>query len=392
MNRLKRLFINICLLIGLLGLSGCSSPNSVSGDMETTAEVSAVFNWPDMVPVETMELKYAENFSVESYEGGYRLLVTKDGTKLLTIPEGMDVPENLDEDIAPIRQPVKDLYLVSSSVMNIFSELDALDSISLSGQKAENWYIEEAKEAMERGDMVYAGKYSKPDYELILANGCSLAIENMMISHTPEVIDKLEGFGISTMIEYSSYESHPLGRVEWVKFFGALLGKEDEANALFDEQVEILNRVTSEEKTDKTVAFFFITSNGLVQVRRTSDYVPKMIELAGGRYVYEDTGEEESSRSTMNVQLEEFYNTAKDADFLIYNSSIDGGVKSVEELIDKSEIFKDFKAVKEGNVWCTTNDMYQQSMSIGYLIDDMHKMMTESDPADGELQYLFRLN
>lgn len=392
MNRLKRLFINICLLIGLLGLSGCSSPNSVSGDMETTAEVSAVFNWPDMVPVETMELKYAENFSVESYEGGYRLLVTKDGTKLLTIPEGMDVPENLDEDIAPIRQPVKDLYLVSSSVMNIFSELDALDSISLSGQKAENWYIEEAKEAMERGNMVYAGKYSKPDYELILANGCSLAIENMMISHTPEVIDKLEGFGIPTMIEYSSYESHPLGRVEWVKFFGALLGKEDEANALFDEQVEILNRVTSEEKTDKTVAFFFITSNGLVQVRRTSDYVPKMIELAGGRYVYEDTGEEESSRSTMNVQLEEFYNTAKDADFLIYNSSIDGGVKSVEELIDKSEIFKDFKAVKEGNVWCTTNNMYQQSMSIGYLIDDMHKMMTESDPADGELQYLFRLN
>lgn len=401
MNRLKRLFTNICLLIGLLGLSGCSSPNSVSGVQEnipenTGAEVSAEtntdINWPDMVCEGTMELKYAENFSVDYYDGGYCLLTTKDGTKLLTIPEGMEVPEELDEEIAPIRQPVKDLYLVSSSVMNIFSELDALDSISLSGQKAENWYIDEAKEAMERGDMVYAGKYSKPDYELILANGCSLAIENMMISHTPEVIDKLEGFGIPTMIEYSSYEAHPLGRVEWVKFFGALLGKEDEANALFDEQVEILERVTSEEKTDKTVAFFFITSNGLVQVRRTSDYVPKMIELAGGRYVYEDTGEEESSRSTMNVQLEEFYNTAKDTDFLIYNSSIDGGVKSVEELIDKSEIFKDFKAVKEGNVWCTTNDMYQQSMSIGYLIDDMHKMMTDSDPADGELQYLFRLN
>lgn len=401
MNRIKRLFINISLLIGLLGLSGCSSPNSVSGTManipentntETVAEINSDINWPDMVPSETMELKYAENFSVASYEGGYRLLTTRDGTKLLTIPEGMEVPENLDEEIAPIRQPVKDIYLVSSSVMNIFSELDALDSISLSAQKAENWYIEEAKEAMERGDMVYAGKYSKPDYELILSNGCSLAIENMMISHTPEVLDKLEAFGIPTMIEYSSYESHPLGRVEWVRFFGALLGKEDEANALFDRQAEILNHVTSEEKTDKTVAFFFVTSNGLVQVRRTSDYVPKMIELAGGRYIYEDTGEEESSRSTMNVQLEEFYNTAKDADYLIYNSSIDGGVKSVEELIDKSEIFKDFKAVKEGNVWCTTNDMYQQSMSIGYMIDDMHKMMTDSDLADDELKYLFRLN
>ena len=93
----------------------------------------------------------------------------------------------------------------------------------------------------------------------------------------------------------------------------------------------------------------------------------------------------------MNVQLEEFYNTAKDADYLIYNSSIDGGVSTVEELLDKSSLLGDFKAVKEGNVWCTTNDMYQQSMSIGYLIEDMHKMMTDENVADEDLQYLFRL-
>ncbi len=41
----------------------------------------------------------------------------------------------------------------------------------------------------------------------------------MMISHTPEVREMLEDFGIPVMIEYSSYEKHPLGRVEWVRFF-----------------------------------------------------------------------------------------------------------------------------------------------------------------------------
>lgn len=210
-----------------------------------------------------------------------------------------------------------------------------------------------------------------------------------MITHSPEVVEMLENFGIPVMVEYSSYESHPLGRVEWVKFFGALVGKEAEAEKVFDEQVDIFKKVTSGEKTGKTVAFFYITSNGLVQVRQSTDYIPKIIEIAGGRYIFDDLGDEELKRSTVNMQVEEFYAGAKDADFLIYNSSIDGGVTSVAELLDKCPALADFRAVQEGNVWCTTNDMYQQSMSIGYLMQDIHRMLLGED--EGEMKYLFRL-
>ena len=185
----------------------------------------------------------------------------------------------------------------------------------------------------------------------------------------------LESFGIPVMTEYSSYEEHPLGRVEWVKFFGALTDKEDRAEELFREQDEILRQITANESTDRTVAFFYITSNGLAQVRQSSDYIAKSIALAGGRYIFEDMEDSGTGRSTVNMQLEEFYAGAKDADYIIYNSSIDGGISSV------------FKAVQEGNVFCTTNDMYQQSMSIGYMIDDMHKMLTGEE----DMRYLFRL-
>lgn len=44
---------------------------------------------------------------------------------------------------------------------------------------------------------------------------------------------------------------------------------------------------------------------------------------------------------------------AKDADILIYNSTIEGELYSVDELLAKSTLFSDFKAVKEGNVYCT---------------------------------------
>ena len=390
-----RRITKVCFLpiLGLLGLCSCGSPSS---DFEATTVVESevtdgiTTEEAELVYEKSMELQYAENFSVDYYAGGYTLLTTRmDGNRFLVVPEGKEVPKGLGEEIAVIQRPVKNLYLVASSVMDMFRELDGLDAITLSGQKEDGWYIEAAREAMANGRMVYAGKYNKPDYELIVSENCSLAIENMMISHSPEVMEKLKEFGIPVMIEYSSYESHPFGRVEWIKFFGALLGKEEEAERIFAEQEAILNRVTAEVKTNQTVAFFFITSNGLVQVRQSSDYVPKMIELAGGNYIFENLGDPETKRSTMNMQVEEFYHGAKDADFLIYNSSIDGGVATIEELLDKCELLADFKAVQEGNVWCTTNDMYQQSMSIGYLMEDIHHMLMGE--GEDNMRYLFRL-
>ena len=397
----RKKITTICclLLMGLLGLCSCGSPSSdsVENTLSDTSENSTVLeqtesmdeNNVELVYESSMELKYAENFSVDYYVGGYKLLTVKDGTKLLVVPEGKSVPEDLEEDVYIMQQPIENLYLVATAAMDMFDSLDAVDTIRFSGQKEGNWYIESANEAMANGDMLYAGKYNKPDYELIVSENCSLAIENMMISHSPEVIEMMEDFGIPVMIEYSSYESHPLGRVEWIKFFGALVGKEAEAEEAFEKQASILEEVTADEKTDQTVAFFFITSNGLVQVRQSSDYVPKMIELAGGKYIFENLGDPQSSRSTMNMQVEEFYNSAKDVDYIIYNSSIDGGVNSIEELLDKCAVLEDFKAVQNGNVWCTTNDMYQQSMSIGYLIEDIHAMLQGEDEA--EMEYLFRL-
>ncbi|MGN0245880.1 MAG: ABC transporter substrate-binding protein [Lachnospiraceae bacterium] len=387
----KETIIGICLiLMGLLGLHGCSSPSSDYGNTLNTDNLQENETEASLVYESSMELQYAENFSVDYYKGGYTILTTTmDGQRFLIVPEEKEIPKNLEEDIIVLQRPMKNLYLVASAVMDMFRELDGLNTIAFSGQKEENWYIEEAKEAMANGDMIYAGKYSKPDYELLVSEDCTLAIENRMISHSPEVIEKLEDFGIPVMIEYSSYESHPLGRVEWIKFFGALLGKEEDAEKIFENQTAILDKVSADEKTNQTVAFFFITSNGLVQVRQSSDYIPKMIELAGGTYIFENLGDDETKRSTINMQVEEFYNGAKDADFLIYNSSIDGGVSSREELLDKCEVLADFKAVQEGNVWCTTNDMYQQSLSIGYLTEDIHTML--SGEGEDNMHYLFRL-
>ena len=299
------------------------------------------------------------------------------------------VPEDLEEGITVLNAPVSNIYLVASATMDMFCSIDALDHICLSGLTEEKWEIPGAKAAMESGQILYAGKYNAPDYELICSKDCELAIESTMIGHSPEVKENLESFGIPVLVDHSSYESNPLGRTEWVKLYGVLTGKEDAAVKVFEEQKQYVKELSDVKATGKTVAFFYITSNGLVQVRQSNDYIPKMIELAGGRYIFENLGDD-SKRSTMNMQVEEFYNKAKDADYLIYNSTIDGGVKSVDELIEKCSVLSDFKAVKSGDVWCTEKDVYQQSMSIGFLIEDIHNMLQGAD--DKEMNYLYRLD
>ena len=100
----------------------------------------------------------------------------------------------------------------------------------------------------------------------------------------PEVKEKLEELGIPVMIERSSYEKHPLGRLEWIRLFGVLFDQEQQANKFFREQAERVQPILEKENTDLSVAFFAVSSDGTITVRKPNDYVSSMIELAGGNY------------------------------------------------------------------------------------------------------------
>ncbi len=336
-----------------------------------------------------MELDYAEGFSVDYYKEGHVLLSIFDGGQYLLVPEDEAAPEDLPGEITVLQQPVSNVYLVASAVMDMYASIDAVDQIRFSALKESGWYVDAAKEAMGSGDLLYAGKYSAPDYELILSEGCGLAIENTMILHSPDVKEQLESFGIPVMVDRSSYEASPQGRMEWVKLYGVISGKEAEAKKAFDQQVQAIEAGRGGGDGSQTVAFFYITSNGGVNVRKSSDYLPKMIRLAGGKYIFDDLGDEDDmASSTMTMQMEDFYAAAKDADYMVYNSSIEGELPDLASLLAKSPLLEKCKAVKDGHVYCTTKNLYQASMELGTMIGDFSCMFTGRDD---EMTYMYQL-
>ena len=64
---------------------------------------------------------------------------------------------------------------------------------------------------------------------------------------------------------------------------------------------------------------------------------------------------------------------------------------SLDELLEKSSLLADFKAVKEGNVWCTEKSLFQETTGIATMISDMHTMLTSDDPDLSQLTYMYRL-
>lgn len=392
----RKISIVVLVAVMMLELAGCGKDSGLDVEeakqIQVDEEISA-----DLVYESRMELEYATEYAVDYYSDGYDLITISDGSRFLIVPEDKEIPEDLDEDIKAVQQPIDHIYLVASATMDMFRSIEALDMIRFTGTDQDGWYLPQIPQLMEQGDIIYAGKYNAPDYELILSEGCDFVIENMMINHTPEVKEKLENFGIPVMIDRASYEEHPLGRCEWVKLYGVLTDREEQAKAAFDEQAAELERVLADEEQNKTqqapaVAFFYLTSNGAVNVRKTSDYVPKMIELAGGKYIFDNLGDAQSKSSSVTMQMEEFYASAKDADCLIYNSTIEGQITSIDELVAKNQLLADFKAVQNGNVWCTTQNMYQESMSIGSMIADMHAAFMTDASQKADARYLFQLN
>ena len=99
----------------------------------------------------------------------------------------------------------------------------------------------------------------------------------------------------------------------------------------------------------KTVAIFSINSTRQVVTRGAGDYFGKMVEIAGGTL---STPATDTGRATQTVSMESFYAAAEQADILIYNASIEDAPEDLQQMCAKDSILTQFRAVREGNVWC----------------------------------------
>lgn len=342
----------------------------------------------DLVHKGAVELSYATRFTVDEFEGGYRLVCLANKDRFLIVPQGADVPQGLDRDVSVISTPLRNVYHAASNSVCLIDQIGAVDAVAATSVNPRTCSIESLVKAVESGTCSYVGSYSSPDYERLAQLGCTVALENTMIDHRPDAREKLEDLGITVVTDLSSNEATALGRLEWIRLYGMLFGREDLADEFFANARERVEQVARDRDTGKTVAFFYINENGSAVVRRSGDYISQMIAMAGGAVAFDGLGDSDDS-SSLTMEMETFYAQVRDADFIIYNATVDDSVSTLSGFLAKNQLLANTKAVREGNVWRCTSNMYQQMTKTPEIVSDLRAML---EGATDSLTYLEKLS
>ncbi len=297
-------------------------------------------------------VKFAKNFQIEFHDG-YKILKVKEDETWKTYILYYDKPPEGVEGI-PIKIPIKRMVVMSSTHIAQLEAINGTDAVVgfMYGGRYK-LYFPDVVERLEKGEIVDLGSPNAPDYEKLIELNPDIVII-YVTSSNEKVREKLRELGINYIVDSEWLENDPLGRAEWVKFFGALLDKDEEAEEYFNRIVknveEIEEAVSSVE--EKPNVLWALIYKGRVYVPRGDSYVAKMIEYAGGNYLFKDV----NGAGSEIINIEDLLLKGQKADVMIYSSYY---VKSLDDIKRKEPRMADLKVFKERKIYNITPDYWQ---------------------------------
>ena len=291
--------------------------------------------------------RYAKGFSVEYPSEGIRLVEVKDPQKgkgmtyrFALVSQGAyaEVPEGYTRIDVPIRSAV----LMTMLQLSNFTALDAQDIVKgITGTK--NLFDKNIKERVKKGDIVKIGMEGNFDPELVMAA-------------KPDVIfispfkrggyDAIKETGVTLVPHLGFKELDPLGQAEWIKFVAMFIGKEHQANAVFQEiadRYESLKEKVAQAKGKRPTVFSGEMHGGNWHAVGGKNYLAQIFRDAGADYVINDdnTGGEP-------LDFESMYSKAAEADYWRILNSYPGdfSYEALAESENRNKLFKAFRDKK----------------------------------------------
>ncbi|MGX1025094.1 ABC transporter substrate-binding protein [Psychroflexus sp. MBR-150] len=295
-----------------------------------------------------VKIEYAKAFEVESHKDYYILKVTqawpeatKDYTYLLH-KRGHNSPENIDYDVL-LEIPIKSLVVTSTTHIPSLENLGVLNSLV---GFADTDYVSSAsaRQLIDKGKIKDVGQNQSLNTELLI-NLKPEAIVSFAVKGENKTLSSLKKFGIPVLYNADWVEQHPLGKAEWIKFFGLLFDKYEKANHIFKE-------IKREYNNAKTLAQRVHTQPSVISGALWKDqwYLPageswqaQIIKDANAKYLYSDT----KGSGSLSLAFESVLNQSQNADFWIAPAQY----ISYKQMLDSQPHYKKFKAFKNQNIY-----------------------------------------
>ena len=210
-----------------------------------------------------------QDLAAELYKGNV--------VKYLIVPEDVEVPVGLEQDMIIVKKPTDHTYAESDEILNMMKDLDLLDNVAAVGMKSKDCTVSEiadkmkAKDGEKNAEVAYAGTADKLKLKNLVKSEVNLALftgdilpgakseeteveakdtdkkdskdteETLTLEEQTEqfeeLTEKLATLGIPVLVDRSSEEKTEVGKQEWIKVYGVLYGCEELTNEKFDAAV-----------------------------------------------------------------------------------------------------------------------------------------------------------
>ena len=267
--------------------------------------------------------------------------------KYLLVPR--DCTELLSSDIMAIPVPIESCVCMSTTYLPAIQMLGKEDAVkAVSGTRF--IYDSLYRSRADRGLIADIGAETAPDYELILSLKADVVFAYGIEGSDNSYIEKLRKLGQKVLVINDYLESSVVGRLEYLKLFGTLLGRKDTADSLFNLKKDRYHDLASRYSAmagDNRAADLQVLVNmpfkGIWYVPGKDSYMYELVTAAGGSILGASDGESASSRES----LERMYTLAKKADAWIHLNS----ARTAGEVVSENPMFKNIPAVKRGALY-----------------------------------------
>jgi iron complex transport system substrate-binding protein len=346
-------------------------------------------------PAENL-VRHAKGLSIYKYDGYSVVKVTqpwpnaqKDYTYILKEKSGI-VPDSL-KSYETISVPVKKIIVTSTThipsleMLGVENTLTGFPGLS---------YIssEKVRKLIDQNKIRELGSNQAMNTEVVIDLQPDVIIGYGINNNNP-TLDNLEKSGLKIMLNGDWNEETPLGKAEWIKFFGAIYGQSEKAASIFSNIEKEYNKTL--ELAKKAPAKPTVLIGGIFENRwnlpRGKSWGALFINDAGGRYLWSDI----PGTASLSLPFEAVLEKAKNADLWI----APGQYSSLAEMASANAHYGEFDAFRNGNVFS-----FKKGKTGGYIyyelapnrpdlvLKDMLKILHPELLANYELFFFQKLN
>ncbi|MCG1036480.1 ABC transporter substrate-binding protein [Polaribacter sargassicola] len=293
-------------------------------------------------------IKYAKGFDIVD-ENGVKKLIIKSAYQNSDKVFEYIIKRKTDAKIrefntSMISTPIEKIVVTSTTHIPMVELLNKETSI-VGFPYAKYVSSEKTRALIDTGKIIEIGKESSLNTEILLDLQPELVV-GYSVSSADKSLTTIKKAGINVIYNGDWLEETPLGRAEWIKFFGVLFDKEKQADSIFktieSNYLEAKNIALKSTKKP-TVLSGAIMSKDIWNLPAGESFVATFLKDANVNYLWQET----KGKGSLSLSFESVFDKGKDADFWI----APGYFSSKEQLLQSNQLYEKFDSFKTDNIY-----------------------------------------